>query len=234
MQRAFERVQQHVARFAGIDELVEPKGRRGTVRRLDLGPPQGGRLLFGRLGGRGHGAEAPIAPIVAPGNANVADWLIETDQRHHHRAEAVRLAQRQVNFRHPAPVCAANIRAPLRSTPRPLGRGPGQHARVVREKEQREVKRVGDRDEMRRLVGGVGVDAAREVLRLVGDHRHGRATEPCQPADDRLPKPGWISKSAAAVENHVEHPAHVVHLPVVARHDAEDFRDLPPALWHQR
>ena len=84
-----------------------------------------------------------------------------------------------------AAVWAANIRAPLRSTPAALGAAAGQHAGVVGQEDERQVEGVGHHDEVRRLVGGVGVDRAGQHLRLVGDDRDGMPAEVGQRADDR-------------------------------------------------
>ena len=75
------------------------------------------------------------------------------------------------NFGAVASVCAAYMRAPLRRMPCLLRRAARQHARVVGQEHQRQVERVGDGDEVRGLVGAVGVDRAGHRQRLVRDHR---------------------------------------------------------------
>ena len=75
VQRALERVEQHVADLAGIDQLVEARARRptGTTPRA---PCRAASLGLVGVGARARLiAAAPIAPIVAPGKANTADWL---------------------------------------------------------------------------------------------------------------------------------------------------------------
>ena len=86
------------------------------------------------------------------------------------------------NFGDVASVCAAYMRAPLRRMPSFSDALPGHHARVVGEEHERQVERVGDRDEVRRLVGAVGVDGTGEHLRLVRDHRDRVTAEPAERA----------------------------------------------------
>ena len=89
------------------------------------------------------------------------------------------------------------------------------------------MERVGDHDEMRCLVGGVGVDRAGEHLRLVRDDRDGIAAEMGQRADDRRAELRLHLEPVRTVEHDVEHRAHVVHAAVAAGHDVEQFRRGP-------
>jgi hypothetical protein len=59
-----------------------------------------------------------------------------------------------------------------------LLRRAGQEARHVDEREQRDVERVAEPHEPRRLGRRVDVEAAGQVLRLVGDHADALAPEP--------------------------------------------------------
>ena len=67
VQGPVQRVEQHVAGLARVDELVEAELRRRPVRRLQLGLAAARRPRRRRRFGRpAHGA-APMAPRVAPG-----------------------------------------------------------------------------------------------------------------------------------------------------------------------
>ncbi len=81
------------------------------------------------------------------------------------------------NFGEVASVCATYMRAPLRRIACCSDLLPGKHAWVVRQEHEREMERVGDGDEMRGLVGTVGVDRARNRERLVRDDGDGMAAE---------------------------------------------------------
>ena len=67
------------------------------------------------------------------------------------------------------------------------------------------MERVGHRDEVRGLVGGVGVDRAGQHLRLVGHDRHRLAAEVGERADHRPAEAGLDLEPVAVVEHHVEH-----------------------------
>ena len=139
-------------------------------------------------------AAAPIAPIVAPGNANTADWLSKPimpitiePKPYALRSVTSNLGDGRHRLRREHARAAAQDAAPLR-------RGAGQHAGVVGEEDQRQVERVGDGDEVRGLVGAVDVDRARDHLGLVGDDRDRVAAEVRERGDHRTcPKSGCTS-----------------------------------------
>ena len=119
-----------------------------------------------------------MAPIVAPGNANTADWPSNGIMPITIEPKPYALRSVTSNFGTVACDCAAYMRAPLRRIAAFSDALPGEHAGVVGEEHERDVERVGHGDEVRRLVGAVGVDRAGEDLRLVGDDRDGVPAEP--------------------------------------------------------
>ena len=123
-----------------------------------------------------------------------------------------------------APDCAANIRAPLRRTPGLLRPRTREHAGVVGEEEQRQVERVCDRDEVRGLVGGVGVDRAGHHI-AAGWRRSRPEWPPSWPSAEMTagPNPGCTSNQSPPSTMTSRHGAHVVDPAVVAGHDRQQL-----------
>ena len=105
---------------------------------------------------------------------------VERDHAHHHRAEAVRLAQRDLELRRGRQRLRGVHARALAQDACLLRLAAGQHARIVGQEDERQVERVGDGDEVRGLVGAVGVDRAGQHLRLVRDDRDRMAAEPAR------------------------------------------------------
>ena len=185
--------------------------------------PEHRRLVLVGLPGPAHRRRAH-RPHRRPGEREHARLAVERDHAHHHRAEAVGLAQRDLELRAWSPcVCAAYIRAPLAQDALPLRRAAGHHARVVGQEDERQVERVGDGDEVRGLVGAVGVDGAGQHQRLVRDDRDRVAAEAGERADERRAEVGLHLEARAGVEHDVDHLAHVVDAPAVARDEVEQL-----------
>jgi hypothetical protein len=68
----------------------------------------------------------------------------------------------------------------------PLGFRADHEPRGVAQGDDRDAERVGELEEARALVGGVGVDGAAEDLRVVGDQGDRAAFDPDQCGDDGL------------------------------------------------
>jgi len=64
----------------------------------------------------------------------------------------------------------------------------------VLKKDERHVERVADLDEVSGLVGGVVVEDAAEVHRLVGDHADALASDAGEARDDAAREAGFTSK----------------------------------------
>ena len=81
---------------------------------------------------------------------------------------------------------------------------PGNTPGLSDEEHEREVERVGDADEVRGLVGAVGVDRPGHHQRLVRDHRDGVAAEPAQRGDHRTTEVGLHLEAGVRVEHDVD------------------------------
>ena len=82
---------------------------------------------------------------------------------------------------------------------------------------------VGDRDEVRGLVGGVGGDRTGHHAGLVREDRNRVPAEIAERADDRPAEAGLHLEHRARVEDDVDHLVHVVDAPAVDRDDVEDL-----------
>ena len=135
-------------------------------------------------------AAAPIAPIVAPGNANTADWPSKPIMPITIEPKPYALRSVTSNFGAVATVCAANMRAPLRRMPRRSdavpGSTPGLSAR----------KTSGRWNESATVMKCAALSAPSTsiepamTLRLVGDDRDRVAAEVRERADHRAPELG--------------------------------------------
>ena len=96
------------------------------------------------------------------------------------------------------------------------------------------MERVGDGDEVRGLVGAVGVDRTGHHLRLVRDHRDRVTAEPAERGDDRTAEVGLHLEARVRVEDDVDHLAHVVDAAAVARDDVEHLGDEHAARRRRR
>ena len=98
VERALERVEQHVADLARVDQLVEAERARRAVRRLELGAAQALGLVDVGAGRAAHRRGAHRAHRRARQREH-RRLPVEADHAHHHRAEAVGLAQRHLELR---------------------------------------------------------------------------------------------------------------------------------------
>lgn len=152
------------------------------------------------------------------------DLTVEADQTHHHGSEAVRLAQRDMQFQGGGRRLRSEHPCPAAQYARTLGAATGQHAGVVGQEHNGQMERVCHHDEVCGLVGGVRVDRARQHPRLVGHNRDRMAAQMRQRADDRHTELWLHLEPFGAVEDHIEHRAHVIDAAVVAGDDVEQLR----------
>ena len=108
-----------------------------------------------------------------------------------------------------------------------LGLGADQEAGHVDEVDDRQAELVAQVDEARLLLRGVGGHAAAVVLGVGGDDADRPALEPGQRGDDRPAEAPAELEDRAAVEDQLEHPAHVVVAARVARHDRQQLLLAP-------
>lgn len=105
-----------------------------------------------------------------------------------------------------------------------LLRAPRQEAGHVDEGDDRNVEGVAEANEARRLGRGVDVEAARELLRLVGYHAHRRALHSAEASDDVLCEIGRDLEQIAVVKHAPHQRAHVVrNVRVLLRGRAESW-----------
>jgi hypothetical protein len=149
--------------------------------------------------------------------------VVESEQRHHHGTESVRLAQRHMQLDRRRGGLGGEHPGTTAQHATALGAAARQHSRVVGEENDRQVEGIGHQDEVRCLVGGIGVDGPGQYLRLVGHDGDGMPAKVCQRADDRLAERRLHLKPVRTVENDVEHRAHVVHPAVVPGDNVQQF-----------
>ena len=143
--------------------------------------------------------------MVAAGNANTPDWPSKPIMLITMEPKPYALRRVTWSFGVVATVWAANMRAPLRRMPRRSDSRAGEHTGVVGKEDQWKVERVRHHDEVRGLVGTVGVDGAGEHLGLVRHDRDRLTAEPGERADHRLPEPGLHLEPRPIVEHRVDH-----------------------------
>ncbi len=97
---------------------------------------------------------------------------------------------------------------------------PRHEARGIHDEHQRQVVGVAEPDEPRGLVGGLVVDGAGHVHRLVGDHADGTPVDPRERGDHRRPALLGDLEHVAVVEHPQQDFHHVVGHVVRVRHDA--------------
>ena len=147
-----------------------PNAVARPVRRLDLLAQEHRRFVFVRSPRPAHRGRAHRAHRCA-GEREHGRLAVERDHAHDHRAEAVGLAQRHLELRCGRQRLRGVHARALAEDASLLRLAARQHTRVVGQEDEREMERVGDRDEVRGLVGAVGVDRTRERRRLVRDDR---------------------------------------------------------------
>ena len=103
-------------------------------------------------------AAAPMAPMVVPGKAKVADWPSKGIIPMTIEPKPYALRRVTVIFGTRACVWAAYIRAPLRRMPRSLRLAPRHDPGIVGEKDERQMEGVGHGDEVSGLVSAVGIE----------------------------------------------------------------------------
>ena len=132
------------------------------------------------------------------------------------------------NFGEVACVCAAYMRAPLRRMPAFSDALPG-HARPGLSDKKTSGRWNESATVMKcaALSARVGGDRTGHHVRLVRDDRDRVPAEAAQRADDRPAELGLHLEARTGVEHDVDHLAHVVDAPTVARDDVEDLRDEP-------
>ena len=224
VERPLERVQEHVAELAGVDELVEAERLRRAVRRLDLRGRAACAASSSSDPARGSSPPRPSRPWSRPGNANTADWPSNGIMPITIEPKPYALRSVTSNFGTSPASARRTCARPCAGWPAFSDALPGQHAGVVGEEHERQVERVGDGDEVRGLVGAVGVDRAGEHLRLVGDDRD-RWPPSRQSAQMTTAEVGLHLEARAGVEHDVDHLAHVVDAPAVAGDEVEDLGD---------
>ncbi len=102
--------------------------------------------------------------------------------------------------------------------PVPLLVGARQEARHVDERQDREAERVAGPHEPGGLLGGVDVQRAGHVQRLVGDHAHRVPLDVPEPDQHVLRVQRLDLEQLAVVQHVLDHGAHVVGLVVRVRH----------------
>ena len=100
----------------------------------------------------------------------------------------------------------------------------GQEARGVDDEHQRHVERVAEPHEAGGLVGGLVVDRARHVHRLVGDHPDRTAVDAGVTGDDRLAGLRGDVEEVAVVEDPQQDLVHVVGDVVGVGNEAVEFQ----------
>ena len=161
--------------------------------------------------------------MVAPGIDERRRLPVEGDHPHDHRAESVGLAQGDRELGHTGLRLRREHARPAAQDRLAFGLAARHDARVVGEEDERQVERVGDGDEVGRLVRPVGVERAGEELGLVGHHGDGMAAEAGQDADQRPAEARLHLEAGSLVEDDVDDVAHVVHPPAVAGNDVQQF-----------
>ena len=111
----------------------------------------------------------PMPPTSPVGHATVKSGALKRAARHRLRPEPVALADDDREERHGQVRAGDEHAAHVAHQRGLLGLRPDHEARRVAQQQDRQVERVAQLHEARRLVGGVGVDRAAEVRRVVGD-----------------------------------------------------------------
>ena len=172
-------------------------------------------------------AAAPIAPIVAPGNANTADWLSKPIMPMTIEPKPYALRIVTSNFGDVAIVCAANMRAPARRMPRfsdaVPGSTPGLSARKTNGR-WNESATVMKCDAL--SAPSTSIEPAHTFgwLAMIATGWPPRCAER---GDHRLAEVGLHLEPRRLVDDDVDHVADVVDALAVARHDVEDLVDQP-------
>ena len=116
-------------------------------------------------------------------------WRVEMAAGHGLRAEPVALAQHDGEIGNVDRLAAVtNMRETWRTSAVVSASRADHEARRVAERDDRQVEGVAELDEARRLVGGVGVDRAAEVVRVVRDQAERPALDADERGDDSEPE----------------------------------------------
>ena len=86
---------------------------------------------------------------------------------------------------------------------------PGQEARDVDQRHQRDVEAIAEPDEPRALVGGVDVEGAGNVEGIVGDQADDHALDTGESDDEILGEPGVDLQEPGIVDEPTDHGAHI-------------------------
>ena len=220
--RHLERADHGRARLARVDHVVDQGVAGGDVRvdrladPLDHLRPRGVRVV----GSLDLLAEDDVHRALGPHHRDLGTRPGH-DQvglvglaAHHVVARAVGLPHDDGHLRHGGARDGVEHLRAVPDDPGVLDLRADHEAGHVHQEEQRDAVGVAEVDEARRLVGGVVLEDAAEVTRLVGHDPHRAAAHPGEAGDDRA-RPARLEVEPLPV---VHDPAdHVVHVVRVAR-----------------
>src|ERR1035441_5227185 len=100
----------------------------------------------------------------------------------------------------------------------------GKKARHIHKSDQRNVKCIAKADKARRLIGGIDVQHAGQMIRLAGDNADRAAFEPSEANNNVCGKFRLDFKKFLIIQNALDHIAHIIYSLIIDRNN-------PTHLW---